>query len=131
MKKLVFLFFVFAVCKVSGQDLKSLTKSVSASGSSMIEGLASDQVKSLTKKLNLNTSQQEMVSELVVSQLKTEKFQKIIGSLGGNSLMNPSDNDATTKKIESALLNDQNFQKGMSSIVDKNQLKTMETYIPK
>jgi hypothetical protein len=51
MKKLVFLLFVFSVFQVSGQDLKSLSKSVSASGSSMIEGLAADQVKSLTKKL--------------------------------------------------------------------------------
>jgi hypothetical protein len=131
MKKLVFLLFVFSVFQVSGQDLKSLSKSVSASGSSMIEGLAADQVKSLTKKLNLNASQQEMVSGLVVSQLKTDKFQKIIGSLGENSLMNSGDSNATTKKIESALLNDQDFQKGMGSIVDDKQMKTMETYIPK
>ena len=116
---------------VSGQNLKSLSKSVTSAGGPMIEGLAADQVKSLTKKLNLNESQQEMVSGLVVSQLKSEKFQKLIGNSGGNSMMNSSDKDATTKKIESALLNDQEFQKGMSSIIDENQMKTLETFIPK
>jgi len=131
MKKLVFLFIVFTVMHVSGQNLKSLSKSVTSAGGPMIEGLAADQVKSLTKKLNLNESQQEMVSGLVVSQLKSEKFQKLIGNSGGNSMMNSSDKDATTKKIESALLNDQEFQKGMSSIIDENQMKTLETFIPK
>ena len=131
MKKLIFLFFAFTVMHVSGQNLKSLSKSVTSAGGPMIEGLAADQVKSLTKKLNLNESQQEMVSGLVVSQLKSEKFQKLIGNLGGNSMMNSSDKDATTKKIESALLNDQEFQKGMSSIIDENQMKTLETFIPK
>jgi len=56
------------------------------------------------------------------------------------NMLNMSNNDeedrsnktnATTKKIESALLNDQDFQKGMGSIVDDKQMKTMETYIPK
>jgi hypothetical protein len=135
MKKLIFLFFAFTVMHVSGQNLKSLSKSVTSAGGPMIEGLAADQVKSLTKKLNLNESQQEMVSGLVVSQLKSEKFQKLIGNLGGNSMMNSmmnsSDKDATTKKIESALLNDQEFQNGMSSIIDENQMKTLETFIPK
>lgn len=131
MKNLIFLFFAFTVMHVSGQNLKSLSKSVTSAGGPMIEGLAADQVKSLTKKLNLNESQQEMVSGLVVSQLKSEKFQKLIGNLGGNSMMNSSDKDATTKKIESALLNDQEFQKGMSSIIDENQMKTLETFIPK
>ena len=131
MKNLIFLFFAFTVMHVSGQNLKSLSKSVTSAGGPMIEGLAADQVKSLTKKLNLNESQQEMVSGLVVSQLKSEKFQKLIGNLGGNSMMNSSDKDATTKKIESTLLNDQEFQKGMSSIIDENQMKTLETFIPK
>ena len=130
MKKLVFLFCVFTMMHVSGQNLKSLSKSVPAAGDPMLVELAGNQVKSLTKKLSLNESQQEMVSGLVMSQLKSEKFQKLISSLGADSLMNSGEKDDATNKIQSALLNDQDFQKGMSSIIDKNQIKTMETYIP-
>ena len=130
MKKLVFLFCVFTMMHVSGQNLKSLSKSVPAAGDPMLMELAGNQVKSLTKKLSLNESQQEMVSGLVMSQLKSEKFQKLISSLGADSLVNSSEKDDATNKIQSALLNDQDFQKGMSSIINKNQIKTMETYIP-
>jgi hypothetical protein len=97
----------------------------------MLEGLAADQVKSLTKKLNLSDAQQEQVSGLVVSQLKTEKFQKLIGGLGGNALASAGKEDKTTDKIQSALLNDEDFQKGMGSILDEKQMKAMDSYRPK
>lgn len=131
MKKLLFLFFAFCMMQVTGQTLSSAAKSATSSGSSMIEGLASDQVKSLTKKLNLNDAQQEQVSALVVSQLKSENFQKLLGGAGGSALVSSNKGDNTTDKIQSALLNDQDFQKGMGSILDENQMKTMESYRPK
>ena len=131
MKKLLFLFFAFCMMQVTGQTLSSATKMATSSSSSMLEGLAADQVKSLTKKLNLNEAQQEQVSGLVVSQLKTEKFQKLIGSIGGSALSSSSKENDTTDKIQSALLNDQDFQKGMGSILDEKQMKTMDSYRPK
>ncbi|GGG41003.1 hypothetical protein [Bizionia arctica] len=133
MKKLVFLFFAFAMMQVSAQNLSSIASS--ASSGSMIENLASDQVKNLTKKLNLSESQQQLVSGLVVSQLKSEKFQKLLGSLGADKLMgssNTSDNTAEqTDKIQSALLGDEGFQKEMGSVLDKKQMETMKSYIPR
>lgn len=105
-----------------------MAKSDSSSGNSMIENLAADQVKSFTKKLNLNEKQQEQVSGLVVSQLKSEKFKKMLGSLGADKLMGSSDN---TDRIQSALLSDEGFQKEMGSILDEKQMETMKTYIPK
>ena len=131
MKKLVFLFFAFSMMQMSGQDLKSLSKSAMSSGTSMIEGLAVDQIKSLTKKLNLNESQQKQASDLVVSQLKSEKFQKLIGGIGGNALTSSGKEDSSTDKIQSALMNDKDFQNGMGEILDEEQMKKMQTYIPK
>jgi hypothetical protein len=131
MKKLVFLFFAFSMMQMSGQDLKSLSKSAMSSGTSMIEGLAVDQIKSLTKKLNLNESQQKQASDLVVSQLKSEKFQKLIGGIGGNALTSSGKEDSSTDKIQSALMNDKDFQNGMGKILDEEQMKKMQTYIPK
>ncbi|TYA53166.1 hypothetical protein [Formosa maritima] len=131
MKKLLFLFFAFSMMQVSAQNLSSMSKSVSSSTSSLIENLASDQVENLTKKLNLNEKQQKQVSVLVVSQLKSEKFQKMIGSLGTDKLMGSGDKSDQTEKIQSALMSDDNFQKGMSTILDEKQMETMKKYIPK
>ena len=131
MKKLLFLFFAFSMMQVSAQNLSSMTKSASTSSNSMIENLASDQVKSLTKKLNLNEKQQEQVSGLVVSQMKTEKFKKMLSGLGADKLMSSGDNNDQTEKIQSALMSDESFQKEMGSILDEKQMETMKTYIPK
>lgn len=128
MKKLLFLFFACSMMHISAQDLSTMAKSDSSSGNSMIENLAADQVKSFTKKLNLNEKQQEQVSGLVVSQLKSEKFKKMLGSLGADKLMGSSDN---TDRIQSALLSDESFQKEMGSILDEKQMEVMKTYIPK
>lgn len=131
MKKVLFLFFALSMIQVSGQDLKSLTGSATSSSSSMIEGLASDQVKSLTKKLNLNESQQNQVSGLVVSQLKSEKFQKMIGGLNADKLMGSSDKGSQTEQISKTLMEDKDFQKGMNSILDDKQKKAMNSSIDK
>ncbi|MCX7546847.1 hypothetical protein OS188_02650 [Xanthomarina sp. F1114] len=127
MKKLLFLFFAFGMMQVSAQDLNSLSKS-GASSTSMIESLASDQVKSLTKKLNLNEKQQEQVSGLVVSQLRSDKFQKLIGSFGADKLM--SSNSDQTENLQAALLGEESFQKDMSSVLDKKQMEKMKSLIP-
>jgi hypothetical protein len=131
MKKLLFLFFAFSMLQMSGQNLKSLSKSALSSSSSMIEGLAADQVKSLTKKINLSESQQKQASDLVVSQLKSEKFQKLIGGIGGSALMGSSEEGKSTDEIQSALMNDKDFQDGMGKILDEEQMKKMKANTPK
>ena len=131
MKKALFLFFACSMMQISAQDLSSMTKSNSSSGSSMIENLAADQVKSLTEKLNLNEAQQEQVSGLVVSQLKSEKFQKMLGSFGASKTMKSEGDSDQTDKIQSTLLSDESFQNGMIPILDEIQMIKMKTYIPK
>ncbi|MCX7550836.1 hypothetical protein [Xanthomarina sp. F2636L] len=130
MKKLLFLFFAFSMIQVSAQNLSSTSKSASSSNGSMIENLASDQVKSLTRKLNLNEKQQEQVSGLVINQLKSDKFQKIISGLGADSLMNSKDGASQTDNLQSALLSDEVFQKEMGSVLDKEQMEKMKVLIP-
>ena len=81
MKKLIILFVILAAFSVEAQSLKTLTDKVETTAapldqSSFIDKLAGDQVKKLTKKLNLSDAQQTQVSDLVVSQLKSDKFQK-------------------------------------------------------
>lgn len=131
MKKLLFLFFAFSMMQVSGQTLSSVSKTTTSSSSSMIESLASDQVKSLTKKLNLNEAQQEQVSGLVVSQLKTEKFQKLLKNVGADKLLGSGDSSKVNEQVQNALLTDQTFKKEMSSVLDDKQMNTMESYMPK
>lgn len=130
MKKLLFLFFAFGMMQVSAQNLSSLSKS-GASSSSMIESLASDQVKSLTKKLDLNEKQQDQVSDLVVSQLKSDKFQKLLGSVGADKMLSSKSNEDQTEKLQSALLGDEDFRKEMGSVLDEKQMEKMDAYVPK
>lgn len=131
MKKLLFLFFAFCMMHVSAQTLSSVSKSATSSSSSMIQGIAADQVKNLTKKLNLNESQQEQVSGLVVSQLKTEKFQKLLKNVGADKLLSSGDSDKVTEQVQNALLTDSDFRKEMGTVLDDKQMKTMEGYMPK
>lgn len=126
MRKLLFLCFAVSMLQVSAQDLTSLKDSAMSSGNSMIENLAADQVKSLTKTLNLSESQQEQVSGLVVSQLRSEKFQKMLGSVSPNSLMGSKDKSDKTEKIQNALMEDQEFQKGLSSVLDEEQKEMLK-----
>ncbi len=131
MKKLVFLFFAFGMMQVSAQDLSSMAKGVVSSSNSMVESLAADQVKSLTKKLNLNEAQQEQASGLVVSQLKSEKFQKLLGNVGADKLTVSKGASGNTDEIQNALLLDKDFQNDMSSVLDDEQMKTMKSFMPK
>ena len=131
MKKLVFLFFALSMMQISAQDLSSMAKSDASSSNSMVESLAADQVKRLTKKLNLNEAQQEQVSGLVVSQLKSEKFQKLLGNVASDKLTVSRDSNNQTNNIQNALLLDKDFQNDMSSVLDDEQMKTMKSYMPK
>lgn len=126
---------VFFTMQFSAQDLGSITKkaseatSSSSLSSSLIDGLASDQVKKLTKKLNLSESQQEQVSGLVVSQLKSEKFQKLLGSFGASSLTGATDEQKD--KVTEALYGDPDFKEGLNDILDDNQKKTLSSSLNK
>ncbi|WP_223032842.1 hypothetical protein [Hanstruepera marina] len=131
MKKLLFLFLAFGMMQVSGQTLSSLSKSATSSSSSMIESLAENQVESLTKKLNLSESQQKQVSGLVVSQLKSEKFQKMLSGIGADKLIGSGETSKVDEQVQNALLLDKDFQKGMSSVLDDKQMETMKGYMPK
>lgn len=129
MKKLVFLFFAFGIMQVSAQSLSSLAKSAALGGVS-IEALAGDQVKRLTKKLNLSEQQEEQVSGLVVSQLKSEKFQKLLGSVGADKLMSSGSKSDISDKVESTLMTDDSFKKEMSSILDDKQKEALKKNTP-
>lgn len=121
-KVLSLLIAVVVTTTVSAQDLKSLSSSAKSSvTSSLIDGLAGNQVKKFAKKLNLNESQQEQVSSLVVNQLKSEKFQKMLGSFGTTNIseVTPEQKQEVTK----ALLSDPEFKGGMSKILDDGQKK--------
>ena len=129
------LIVLFFTMQFSAQDLGSITKkatettSSSSLSSSLIDGLASDQVKKLTKKLNLSESQQEQVSGLVVSQLKSEKFQKLLGSFGASSLAGATDEQKD--KVTEALYGDSDFKEGLNDILDDKQQAIFESSLKK
>ena len=81
MKKLILLVAILVGGTLSAQTMNSLKDAASStaeskmSSDSMITQLAGDQVKSLTKKFNLNDSQAEQVSGLVTNYLKSPKFK--------------------------------------------------------
>lgn len=129
MKKLLVIVLAFVSMQVSAQTLKSISSSASnESSSSMIDQLAGDQVLKLTKKLNLTESQQKMASQLVVSQLKSEKFQKLIGDSAGKLLGSGSSDKSET--ISKALLEEPEFQKGMMDVLDEKQEEEFRKMIP-
>lgn len=125
MKKLIILSLAFVTLQLSAQDLKSLT-SKATSSSSLIEGLAADQVKKLTKSLNLSEAQQSQVSDLVVSQLKSDKMSKLIGSLSPDKLLGSSTTEENNAKITDALNSDPEFQKELKTILDEDQIQKHE-----
>ena len=118
---LIVLSLIFAF-NLSAQDLKSLTKSATSGTeevgkTSFIEKFAGDQVKKLTKKLNLLEQQQTQVSDLVVSQLNTEKFQNLINSFSPAQLMGSS----TQSKIADKLMNTKDFKSGLDKVLNEKQ----------
>jgi len=122
MKKLIILFVTLATFSVEAQSLKTLTDKTetatkSVDQSSFIDKFAGDQVKKMTKRLNLSVAQQSQVSDLVVTQLKSPKFQKMIGSFSPEQLLSGSSN----KDVSKALTNDTNFKSGMSEILTEDQ----------
>ena len=116
--------------QVSAQNLSSISKSNASSGDSMIANLAAEQVKSLTKHLNLNEKQQEQVSGFVVGQLKSEKFQKLIAGFGAEELKSEESSAKHADTIQANLLGDEGFQKQMSSILDAKQMESFKRSIP-
>ncbi|MCO4822513.1 MAG: hypothetical protein KC469_10625 [Flavobacteriaceae bacterium] len=125
MKKLLFICFAFIAIQLSAQDLNSMAGSaLGGDTSSLIDGFAADQVKSLTKKLNLSEAQQEQVSGLVVSTLKSDKFKKLLGNLDPSALMGSSDKKA---EVKDALMKDENFKKGMNDILTDEQKTKMKS----
>jgi hypothetical protein len=145
MKKLIILLLAFVTMQVSSQSLESLnsktkevtkakdaTKELPTSSTSFIDKIAGDQVKKLTKKLNLSESQQSQVSDLVVSQLKSEKFSKLIGSLTPEKLLGSGDSkEVNSAKLTDALANDPDFKSGMDSILEDDQKAKLSALTPK
>lgn len=127
MKKLIILFVTLAAFSVEAQSLKTMTDKVektasSADQGSFIDKFAGDQVKKLTKKLNLSEQQQSQASDLVVSQLKSPKFQKLIGSFSPEQLLS----GGASKDLSKALNNDTDFKSGMSDILTDDQKGEMK-----
>lgn len=131
MIKLLFLFFAFSLLQVSAQNKTSTLQSETSTTSSMLESLATDQVTNLNKILNLNKTQEEQVSGLVMSQLKSIKFQNLLGSIDRDAYMKSENNDELTEKVQNRLFLDKDFQKSMASVLDEEQLKIMTRYTPK
>lgn len=127
MKKILLFLFALSIIQVYAQDLSSIKNTATTSSSSMIEKLAADQVKSLTKKLNLSETQQAQVSDLVIGQLKSDKFQKLIGSMGSDKLL--SANSSNTEKLQNALIADKDFQKDLKSVLDEEQTNKLNESI--
>lgn len=135
MKKLLILFIAFATMQMSAQDLNkisSMKKMPSTDmSSSFVDKFAGDQVKKLTAKLKLNEAQQQQASDLVVSQLKSEKMQKLMSGFSADKLMGSSSKEGNKAKITEALYSDPIFKKEMNSILDDNQKKKFNNSIPK
>ncbi|NRA94373.1 MAG: hypothetical protein HRU26_17185 [Psychroserpens sp.] len=92
--------------------------------SSLIDKFASDQVKSLAKKLNLSSSQQEQVTSLVTNTLKSDKFKSMLGDLDPSALLGSS---KKKEEVQKALMDDEGFNKGMDKILDDDQKKKLKS----
>lgn len=122
MKNIVIVAFSLMTLLSFGQNLKTYTSHASASDkvlneSSLVHNLANDQVKKLTKKLNLSETQQQQVSNLVESQLKREKFQKLIGQYSPNEKLGEDARD----QLYETLLADDTFKSNLASLLNSNQ----------
>jgi hypothetical protein len=128
MKKIIIILLSLAAFSAEAQSLKTLTDKAeettkSVDQSSFVDKFAGDQVKKLTKKLNLSEKQQSQASDLVVSQLKSDKFKKLIGSFSPEKLLSGGAN----KEVSKALANDADFKSGMDEILTDEQKKKMGT----
>ncbi|OBX21503.1 MULTISPECIES: hypothetical protein [Bizionia] len=128
MKKLLVIVLALIGMQLSAQDLNSLSSTTSSESSSMIDKIAGDQVKKFAKKLNLNESQQKMASDLVVSQLKSPKFQKLIGDSASKLLESGSSDNLDG--ISRALLDEPKFQNDMKKVLDDDQKKEFSKMLP-
>ena len=126
MKKMLLLCLVFVSFQMSAQDLKSMASDALSSDktSSLIDKFASDQVKSLAKKLNLSSSQQEQVTSLVTNTLKSDKFKSMLGDLDPSALLGSS---KKKEEVQKALMDDEGFNKGMDKILDDDQKKKLKS----
>ncbi|MEM1002046.1 MAG: hypothetical protein AAGH46_05310 [Bacteroidota bacterium] len=125
MKKLLML-SLFLVCAVSfGQDLKSMTKSTTASkvlNNDMIDKLASDQVGKITKKFGLSDKQQTQANDLVMKQLRSDKFQKMLYKYTPDQLMGAKGSE----QVSQALMSDPKFTEELSGMLDESQKATLK-----
>ena len=126
MKKMLLLCLVFVSFQMSAQDLKSMASDALSSDktSSLIDKFASDQVKSLAKKLNLSSSQQEQVTSLVTNTLKRDKFKSMLGDLDPSALLG---SNKKKEEVQKALMDDEGFNKGMDKILDDDQKKKLKS----
>ena len=126
MKKMLLLCLVFVSFQMSAQDLKSMASDALSSDktSSLIDKFASDQVKSLAKKLNLSSSQQEQVTSLVTNTLKSDKFKSMLGDLDPSALLG---SNKKKEEVQKALMDDEGFNKGMDKILDDDQKKKLKS----
>ena len=131
MKNLFILLFAFSMFQVTGQDKSAISENTTAISDSAIERLAEDQLKNLTEKLSLNPAHQQVASNMVLSQLKTEKFQKLLGSIGANNLVVADESNKINEKVQNALFLDKDFKKSMGFILDAKQRQSMEDQTPK
>tara|TARA_R110002012_G_scaffold17930_5_gene66738 strand:+ start:46850 stop:47242 length:393 start_codon:yes stop_codon:yes gene_type:complete len=129
MKKLLLIVLALVSMQLTAQNLKSLSSAATGESSSIIDQLAGDQVKKFTKKLNLNEEQQNMASDLVVSQLKSPKFQKLMGDSAGKLLGSGSSDKS--EDITKALLAEPEFQKKMTEVLDEKQEQEFNKMIPR
>jgi len=111
-----------------GQELTPLSPS---DAKTITENVSTEQMKLLTDRLNLNEAQQGVIASMVSSQLKSNKFQKILSNIGVEKLMDKSKTDEVNEQIQNTLLLDESFKKTMGYVLDANQKQTMQDYTPK
>jgi hypothetical protein len=121
MKKILMMALLLVTAYTYGQDVKSMMKSSNASSkllnNDFLDKMATDQLKKLTKKLNLSEDQQKQASSLVMNQLRSEKFQKVLSKYTPDQLMSPDVSD----NISKILLNDESFGKELNGLLNKEQ----------
>ncbi len=125
MKKVLVITCFLVVAMSYGQDLKSMATSTATSkvlNNDYIDKLASDQVKKLTKKFNLSESQQTQATDLVMKQLRSDKFQSMLSKYTPEQLMSTEGSDNITK----ALMGSDSFKKGMGGMLNEDQKKAMK-----
>ncbi len=97
--------------------MKSSNASSKLLNNDFLDKMATDQLKKLTKKLNLSEDQQKQASSLVMNQLRSEKFQKVLSKYTPDQLMSPDVSD----NISKILLNDESFGKELNGLLNKEQ----------